>query len=122
MTTYFTIVQLGYEYNDEIMYQPESGGGQPVSLFKTRESANSHVDELNKKEIFNLISSDELSTYGYDWSDICDDESVIKILNLPDLYDFSNEDFDNLTADQKEVFLKNLNLNFYEVYEVKLED
>lgn len=104
------------------MYQPESGGGQPVSLFKTRDSANSRVAELNKKEIFNLISYGDLSSYGYEWDDICEDVSVIKILNLPDLYDFSEEDFNNLSPEHKDWFLKNLNLNFFEVYEVKLED
>lgn len=32
MATGYVITEVGYEYNDEIYYQSESGGGTPVKV------------------------------------------------------------------------------------------
>ena len=47
----FVILQKGFEYNDEIYSQPESGGGgNPHKIFFTREGCSEEVERMNIKE------------------------------------------------------------------------
>lgn len=119
--TLYTVIEIGYEYNDEIMYQPESGGGTPLVAYTTKERAQKEVDALNKKSIMDLINDSELNQYGYGWDDL-DLDDVASLYRLPDLYDFTLSDFEKLSEIEQSRFLKEINLSFYEMYEVKVED
>ena len=43
----FTIVKVGWEYNDEYYYQSESGGGDPIIVYRDRENAEKECLKLN---------------------------------------------------------------------------
>lgn len=121
MTTLYTIVEIGYEYNDEIMYQPESGGGTPLIAYSTKQRAKEEADSMNQKNIMDLIESSSMSEYGYDWGDV-GLQDFADIHNLPEMYDFTVNDFKGLSEEVKNQFLQEIDLSFYEVYEVKVID
>ena len=45
--TVYIVSQIGWEYNDENYYRPESEGGKPVLAFSTREKAQAECDKRN---------------------------------------------------------------------------
>jgi hypothetical protein len=45
--TVYIVSKIGWEYNDENYYRPESEGGMPVKAYSTREKAQAEVDKLN---------------------------------------------------------------------------
>jgi hypothetical protein len=62
------IVKKGYEYDDNIYSEPESGGGSPELICFSKEDAEAKVNELNKQE----FKTTSLSYYSYDLGDILD--------------------------------------------------
>lgn len=48
-TKLFTIVKVGWNYNDEYYYREESGGGTPIKAYRTLASAEEELDKLNGK-------------------------------------------------------------------------
>jgi len=48
MTKKYLLMELSWEYNDEYYYRPESGGGNPVKLFNTKEAAMKERDTLEE--------------------------------------------------------------------------
>ena len=60
------IVKKGYEYDDNIYSESESGGGSPELICFSKEDAESKVKELNKQE----FKTSSLSYYSYDLEDI----------------------------------------------------
>jgi hypothetical protein len=77
----YTIVQVGWEYNDEYYYQGENGGGNPLSCYKDRSKAEAAVLEKNIAEYRTIGSSrwNQLGAY------FCDGE-----------YDFDSDDIEEL--------------------------
>jgi hypothetical protein len=69
----FVVVRVGYEYNDENYYRPESEGGLPIKVFDSKEEANDYCREANINEFRRLGTPGkygmELSTYDYDHLD-----------------------------------------------------
>lgn len=45
----FCVIKIGWEYNDENYYRADSGGGNPVKVFSTREKAKAECDRWNAK-------------------------------------------------------------------------
>lgn len=45
--TVYIISKIGWEYNDENYYRPESEGGMPVKAYNTQEKAQAECDKLN---------------------------------------------------------------------------
>ena len=43
----YIILRKGFEYNDEIYSQPDSGGGTPEKVFFTKEDAKQEILRLN---------------------------------------------------------------------------
>ena len=74
----YVVLQKGYEYNDEIYSQAESGGGHPHKIFFTQEGAREEVEKMNISEFKNT----NISEYFYDVEDICDDpEELLNFCN-----------------------------------------
>ena len=46
----YVVLQKGFEYNDEVYSQSESGGGHPHKIFFTEEAARQEVKRMNLKE------------------------------------------------------------------------
>lgn len=49
-TKVYIVSKIGWEYNDEYYYRPESEGGLPVEAYKDRSKAELRCIELNTKE------------------------------------------------------------------------
>jgi hypothetical protein len=45
--TVYILSKIGWEYNDETYYRPESEGGTPVKAYSTKEKAQAECDKLN---------------------------------------------------------------------------
>jgi hypothetical protein len=72
----YVVLQKGFEYNDEVYSQSESGGGHPHKIFFTEEAARQEVKRMNLKE----FKETNITEYSYDIEDICDDPD--ELLNL----------------------------------------
>lgn len=51
---YYIIQRLGWEYNDEIYYVSEVGGGTPKKVYTDEEKAQNECDKLNAKYLSGL--------------------------------------------------------------------
>ena len=82
----YTIVQVGWEYNDEYYYQGESGGGTPLSVYKDRSKAEAAALAKNIEEYKNIGASrwNQLGAYfpdgEYDFDS--DDKEELKKLGV----------------------------------------
>ncbi len=61
----FVVLEKGYEYNDEIYHEPESGGGAPIKIYLKREDANEYLIEKN----IQAYKENDISQYSYDVKD-----------------------------------------------------
>ena len=43
----FVVMEIGWEYNDENYYRPESGGGIPTTAYRSKVEAQSACYEMN---------------------------------------------------------------------------
>lgn len=124
MTSYYTIVEIDFQYNDEVYYPTEQNSGKPIELYTSLENAKSRLDELNKNKISSLMSDkyDGISGYGYGWDEVIDDNRVIEDLNLNniDMYDFSLDQLKD--DDERELFISSISLEFYKIVSVILKD
>lgn len=66
MNKAYVVLKKGFEYDDNIYNEPESGGGNPQLVLFSKEDAVKKVQELNIEE-FKQIS---LNNYSYDLEDI----------------------------------------------------
>ena len=132
MNRFCKILFNGYEYNDEIYYQSESGGGTPVRVFLDKAKAQAEVDKMNLESLIGC----EIGSYAYDFSDIVSDEDAfMKIIkkyvknddevDLEDGYElgewFSSNASKFSQADQKKI-AKLVNLEFFTITEVEIDD
>jgi len=62
MSTVYIVSKIGWEYNDEIYYRPESEGGTPVKAYSTKEKAQRECDRLNAP----LLKNDPADGYVRD--------------------------------------------------------
>lgn len=129
MTTYYTVVEINFEYNDETYYASDEESGNPVKLYKSKEKAEEEVKKLNKKHAISLIDDELLSSYGYDWEEVLeghgkfdDVKDILEIFGLPnDLYD-GGQQAQELTNEQKEELAQYISVRAYKVVPVELED
>ena len=47
--TYYVVMECGWEYNDQYMYRPECGGGNPVKVFTSLRDAKEFARHLTLK-------------------------------------------------------------------------
>lgn len=70
MTKMYVLMEEGWEYNDEIMFRPESGGGTPRKVFTALSKAQKECDSLNVKELRKLFAEGEITEYFYGWDEL----------------------------------------------------
>ena len=46
-TTVYILSRIGWEYNDEVYFRPESEGGTPIAAYGTKERAQAECDKRN---------------------------------------------------------------------------
>ena len=96
----YIVLQKGFEYNDEVYSETESGGGHPQKIYFNRETALEEVKRLNIKE----FKETNISLYSYDIEDICEDiEELLNFCNsLKEKYGEIQDD------DEKKVFRRDV--------------
>lgn len=59
--TVFVVGKIGWEYNDENYYRPESEGVTPVKAYSTKEKAQAACDKLNAplRKAASLLKKDD---------------------------------------------------------------
>lgn len=75
----YIILQKGYEYNDEIYSESDSGAGHPQKVFFNRESAQKECQRLDILE----FKKTNITEYTYDIEDIlnCDESELLEFCN-----------------------------------------
>lgn len=86
MNTVYVLMEEGWDYNDEIYFQAEAGGGHPKCFFTSEEEANKECTSQNLKSFKELWKSGEIREYCYGISDLLPyddrkDRSKKKLLN-----------------------------------------
>jgi hypothetical protein len=127
----YVILNKGYEYNDEIYHEPESGGGTPKKIYFTKADAKKEVIRLNIKE----MKGTDIQQYAYDLEDIVGDVDGLKLyvdsLNtkygIPtpkSSWDRPGEYTLNEKADDEESlkYMKFVSLSFYDIVETEVDD
>lgn len=73
MTKLYIIVDITFDYNDEIYSSVEGNGGEPIRAFKKREKAQAACRQLNFEKLRGL----NLNEYCYGIDDICNDSRAL---------------------------------------------
>ena len=75
----YIILQKGYEYNDEIYSESDSGAGHPQKVFFNHESAQKECQRLDILE----FKKTNITEYTYDIEDIlnCDESELLEFCN-----------------------------------------
>lgn len=131
MATGYVVVQVGYDYNDEIYCRSESGGGTPTKIYLDYNKAKAELHRLNLLELVTC----EIGHYAYDLEDIINDmEEFIAIINKYDLKSEVNLDDSyklgewfssnagKFSQEDQEKILNLVSLSFYELAEVEFDD
>ncbi len=77
--TVFILSKIGWEYNDETYYRPESKGGVPVKAFSTQEKAQAECDKLNAPLLKNDPADGYCRNARHDEEDIEDEYGCVPI-------------------------------------------
>lgn len=112
----YVIFERGFEYNDEIYSEPDSGGGTPKKVFFSKKEAIDEVNRLNASELKGCC----LSNYAYDLSDICD---ISKLQSAYEKFDWKFDDEyleipSNATSEQIDEIAKYIDIDFFDYQEV----
>lgn len=126
----YVVLQKGFEYNDEVYSTTESGGGNPHKIFFTKEGAEEEVEKMNIEE----FKQTNITHYSYDIEDICDDsDELLQFCNsLNEKYGKieSKNRWDSVdqyrlhnmaTAEESKKYIKMVNLTFYEMVDVEVD-
>ena len=62
----YVVLEAGYEYNDEIYYQPEGGGGNPKAIYFDKSEAIKEVVRLSA----NALRARNPMDFGYEFADV----------------------------------------------------
>lgn len=127
----YVILNKGYEYNDEIYSESESGGGHPKKIFFTKEDAQKEINKLNILE----FKQTNIDGYAYDLGDIVDDVDALKTY-----VDSLNEKYgkptpaskwdsvdewrlnEKATDEESVKYMRQVNLSFFEMVETEVDD
>jgi hypothetical protein len=124
------IVKKGYEYDDNIYSQSESGGGSPELICFSKADAEAKVNDLNKQE----FKTSSLSYYSYDLEDILNvdveeyqkfNESLVekygKINKKNSWDDSENILYPMANEEETKKYMEMVYLSFYEVKETDID-
>ena len=128
----YVILQRGFEYDDEIYSNHESGSGFPQTVFFTKPGALEQTRKLNIEE----FKTTNISDYCYEIEDLCDDVEKLKELvkqfkqkygecppsksvweRKPDEWRLHPD----VTDEEAKQYVKLINLEFYEVVETEVD-
>lgn len=65
MDTVYVLMKEGWEYNDEVFFQAESGGGRPDSFFTDEALAEAECSKRNIRDFKSLWETGEVQQYCY---------------------------------------------------------
>jgi len=65
MDTVYVLMHEGWDYNDEVFFRSEGGGGTPESFFTDEAKANAECDKRNIKDFKSLWETGEVRQYCY---------------------------------------------------------
>jgi len=124
------IVQKGYEYDDSIYSESESGGGTPELICFSKSDAEEKVNELNKEE----FKTSSLNYYSYNLEDILNvdveeyqkfNESLVEKygkINKKNSWDDSENVLHPMANDEEtKKYMDMVSLSFYEVKETDID-
>jgi hypothetical protein len=106
----YIVMEIGYEYNDEYMYRPESEGGLPRKTFHEKELAEKYKLELEIEKFRN----ENLDYFEFSREYLFDETFE----NINDGRGNINKD---ATNEHILTLLNNCDLNFYEIIETEIE-
>ena len=139
MNTVYVLMEEGWDYNDEVYFRSDGGGGHPSCFFGSQEEADKECQTRNIKSFRELWQSGEIREYCYGIDELLPyesrkDKASKKLLNetCEKLFgldwnevddQFSNEDrvtiLESATdADWTQLF-DLMNLNFWNVVKVE---
>lgn len=128
----YIIMEVGWEYDDQYYYRPESRGGDPKKVFSSLEIAQSFCDEMTCDYFIksldypynNLISFSETFNpyYGYK-TNVDLNLKLSKITDKVELVDYSFmcKEPEKLSRDVVLKIIKAFDINIYEVVSAKFE-
>lgn len=74
--TFYVLMEEGWDYNDEVFFRTENGGGHPEKVFADKEKAEAEANRLNMKRFRELVTSGEVHEYAYSLDDILSDKAT----------------------------------------------
>lgn len=129
MSTAYVVMEIGWEYNDEVYHRGNNGdsGGTPKKVFRDKAMAEKRSLELNIKELTNN-SYRGLNSFGYELDDIVKRKhqgELATLLELDDLDSWMDNECslpDNMSTELATKVLACLKVSWFEVVEVDLEE
>ena len=77
--TDFVLMEVGFDYNDEVYFPGE--GGNPNRVFTSEKSAKKAAEDKNLLKFKSLISSGDIREYGYSLDEVLDVKTSVDDLN-----------------------------------------
>ena len=127
----YVVLQKGFEYNDEVYSESESGGGHPRKIYFNKQTALDEVKRLNINEFKNT----DISLYSYEIEDICENpeelldfcKSLIeKYGEIPSENNFDSPDeyrlHPNANDEESEKYMDMVYISFYELSEADFDE
>jgi hypothetical protein len=129
MSTAYVVMEIGWEYNDEVYSRGNNGdsGGTPKKVFRDKAMAKKRAGDLNIKEL-TTSSYRGLNSYGYELDDIVKRKhqgELATLLERDDLEGWMEDECPLPDSMSKELAIKVLaclEVSWFEVVEVDLEE
>jgi hypothetical protein len=118
----YVIQSIGYEYNDEINYVPESGGGHAKVVYLDEVAAKKKLMELEIKE----WRRQDIGRYGYGIDEIADNveefQKALEAMGVDSSDWWEAEIPETATDEQIKNLIRHSSIRFHEIVEVVAED
>jgi hypothetical protein len=129
--TGYVIVEVGFEYNDEIYQTLDESGGRAKIFYHHKSRADLACAKLNFEEVTRTMLSGDIGNYGYSLQDIYGYKALdyledqVEDLNLDIRAAGWDDDtvpnaFEKLTPDQQVRFVELMQTKFFLVHEVEI--
>ena len=117
----YVVMEVGWEYNDEVYYTTEDKAGKPSVVYKDKNKA----EEVCRKCNIDKLLQEDLIHYCYDIDDVLEPgfEEYVKEINGEFFEDEGVLRLPNTRTPEQEMKLLSLiNLRFFTVSEVEIGD
>jgi hypothetical protein len=127
----YVVLQKGFEYNDEVYSESDSGGGHPRKIYFNKQTALAEVKRLNINEFKNT----DISLYSYEIEDICENTEELldfckslkeKYGEIPCENNFDSPDeyrlHPNANEEESEKYMDMVYISFYELSEADFDE